>query len=232
VEISLDGGSTWTNATLSGSSWSYAWTPTAQGGYLVKARATDKAAWAEDVGAGIRLFYSDAKVIVTSHINNQYVTTPTQTITGIVIDTTLSSGTLTFNGTDIPLTITNGAFSQAVAFAEGVNTILVKAGGDSSGTITVRLDTIPPSGVVDLISKTHTIKTYSKDKVVTVSWKEATDATSGVDGYSIVWDTSPTTLPDTTKDIEEDVTTASSSSLADGISYYFHMRCTPKVVPI
>jgi hypothetical protein len=43
-----------------------------------------------------------------------------------------------------------------------------------------------------------------------------------------VWDTSPTTLPDTTKDIEEDVTTSSSSSLSDGISYYFHIRSVDK----
>jgi fibronectin type 3 domain-containing protein len=237
VEISLDGGATWAGTTLSGSSssssgakeWSYAWTPAAQGGYRVKTRATDAAGWVENVGAGILLFYTDAMVSITSPVDGQYVTTPNQTITGVVVDNTLTSGTLTFNGTNIPISITGGSFGQGIVLAEGNNTISVTAGGHSFGPIAVKLDTTPPTEVAGLTSTTHQIKTYSKEKVITVSWGAATDATSGLDGYSILWDTSPTTLPDTTKDIAGSVTSTSSSTLPDGIKYYFHIRSVDKV---
>lgn len=82
---------------------------------------------------------------------------------------------------------------------------------------------IKPKIVTDLQSTTHTTGECSKSPEITVQWSAAVDiGGSGLDGYSIIWDTKSDTLPDTTKDIE-DVTTATSSSLSDG-SYYFHIR--------
>jgi len=82
---------------------------------------------------------------------------------------------------------------------------------------------IQPETVTDLQSPTHSIGECFSNPEITVQWTAAVDTGgSGLDGYSIVWDTESDTLPDTTKDIE-DVTTVTSSSLSDGI-YYFHIR--------
>ncbi len=52
VEISTNGGTTWTAATGT-SSWSYNWTPPADGSYTIKSRAVDRATNAEVPGLGI-----------------------------------------------------------------------------------------------------------------------------------------------------------------------------------
>lgn len=84
-------------------------------------------------------------------------------------------------------------------------------------------DEIEPETVTGLQSTTHSIGECSSNPEIAVQWTAAVDTGgSGLDGYSIVWDTESDTLPDTTKDIE-DVTTVTSSSLSDG-SYYFHIR--------
>ena len=84
-------------------------------------------------------------------------------------------------------------------------------------------DAIKPETVTGLQSPTHSIGECSSNPKITAQWTAAVDTGgSGLDGYSIVWDTESDTLPDTTKDIE-DVTTVTSSSLSDG-NYYFHIR--------
>jgi hypothetical protein len=56
-----------------------------------------------------------------------------------------------------------------------------------------------------------------------MAWSGAFDQGSGVDGFSFGWDTTPTTTPDTVKDAEEGITTATSAPLPSG-TYYFHLR--------
>jgi hypothetical protein len=56
-----------------------------------------------------------------------------------------------------------------------------------------------------------------------VSWSGAFDFGSGIDGYSFTWDSSGTTVPDTTKDVEETVTHVTSAPFAPG-TYWFHLR--------
>ncbi len=51
VEISLDGGTTWQNATGT-SSWSFSWTPTVTGIYTVKSRGIDNTGNTETAGSG------------------------------------------------------------------------------------------------------------------------------------------------------------------------------------
>ncbi|GAH10333.1 unnamed protein product, partial [marine sediment metagenome] len=41
---------------------------------------------------------------------------------------------------------------------------------------------------------------------------------------SILWDTNPNTIPDSTKNIEQGSENTTSSALADGNSHYFHIR--------
>ncbi len=83
---------------------------------------------------------------------------------------------------------------------------------------------IPPSNPTSLSSPSHTPGTWSSSNTIQVSWSGAQDAESGLGGYSVVWDTSPTTLPDTTLDLGAAATGTTSPPLADGKAHYFHLR--------
>jgi len=101
---------------------------------------------------------------------------------------------------------------------------------DCSNSVTVNPpDTTPPTDPTDVHSTNHTVNTPSQDNTIDMAWTVAgsapgaTDAGSGVDGYSYQFSNSPTTVPDTTKDAEESAITTTSSVLADG-TWYFHLR--------
>ncbi|MFH1459663.1 MAG: PQQ-binding-like beta-propeller repeat protein [Candidatus Omnitrophota bacterium] len=104
---------------------------------------------------------------------------------------------------------------------------------NSSGIFTV--DSGIPGIVSGLSSTSHSnaISAWnnpqSRDNTVSVNWSPATDPESGVDGYSVLWDTNPTTLPNTTKDIEQTQTTVTSTALSDGTVHYFHIRSVDNV---
>jgi subtilisin family serine protease len=97
--------------------------------------------------------------------------------------------------------------------------------GDNAGnwSSTVHLgpfeiDTAAPTN--PSLSSTHT-SDWSSDRTVDAAWNGATDAASGVSGYSIEWSGNSTTSPD---QIQDTTTTASTSApLADG-SWWFHLR--------
>jgi len=97
-------------------------------------------------------------------------------------------------------------------------------GQESDYSNEVTTDNSPPGKVTNLSSSPDR-QTWSNDNTVTVSWTAADDGSlgSGVDGYSILWNTNPTTVPDTSKDIGA-VTTTTSAPLADGNSHWFHIR--------
>ncbi len=92
-----------------------------------------------------------------------------------------------------------------------------------SGPWEVTIDGTAPVNPT-VFSTSHTVSVWSTDTTVDLDISGATDNLSGVDGFSIVWDTNATTTPDTTKDIEEGTTSVTSSSLAAGDSHYFHLR--------
>ncbi|MFH1479102.1 MAG: YDG domain-containing protein, partial [Candidatus Omnitrophota bacterium] len=88
------------------------------------------------------------------------------------------------------------------------------------------VDETSPDAPGDLDSSTHTVDTWSNDNEVTITWSVAADPgdpSSGVDGYSYEWSASIDTVPDQVKDVEEDITSL-SSTLSDGIGHYFHIR--------
>jgi PASTA domain len=74
-----------------------------------------------------------------------------------------------------------------------------------------------------VISTSHTRGVQSQVKVVVVNWSGASDSGSGVDGFSYHWDTSPATVADSIKDVEESAASATSQPLSPG-TYYFHLR--------
>jgi hypothetical protein len=74
-----------------------------------------------------------------------------------------------------------------------------------------------------LASTSHTVGVPSTDRTVDVSFSSAPDSPAGVDGFSYEWSASPGTLPDATKDAEENADGTTSATLADG-SHWFHLR--------
>ncbi len=120
---------------------------------------------------------------------------------------------------------------------EGSRTIYFKASDDESNlegesgewSWQFYKDTVPPTDPTSVNSTSHTVSTWSSDNTVDISWIDATDATSLLDGYSVLWDTNTNTIPDQTKDIEESVQSANSTALVDGNSHYFHIRSVDNI---
>lgn len=75
-------------------------------------------------------------------------------------------------------------------------------------------------------STSHTLGVCSTDRTIDVRWPPASGVVGGgnIDGYSWSWSTSSTTIPDTTKEAEETVSSTTSPSLANSGSWYFHLR--------
>ncbi|MGQ9583277.1 MAG: M6 family metalloprotease domain-containing protein [Thermoplasmatota archaeon] len=88
---------------------------------------------------------------------------------------------------------------------------------------TIRLDQLPPVNPGSLSSPTHSASVWSRLALVTVRWSGASDAHSGVDGFSCLWDGSPSSLPDATKDCEGSASELNATMPADG-AWYFHIR--------
>ena len=85
-------------------------------------------------------------------------------------------------------------------------------------------DTAAPADPTNVVGD-RAVSTWSKDNTVTVTWTDSVDTGgSGLDGYSILWDTTSNTVPAATKNIENGVQTTTSAALADGNSHYFHIR--------
>jgi len=85
----------------------------------------------------------------------------------------------------------------------------------------INKDTSPPSNPTSFSSSPPT-GVWSSDNTVEVSWSGASDDCSGVYGYSRVWDTNPTTMPDEV--VDQTTTYCISFPLSTGNSWYFHIR--------
>jgi hypothetical protein len=95
---------------------------------------------------------------------------------------------------------------------------------DTLHTGNLRFESTPPTNPTNLTSPTHTPGVLCTANRIQVTWSGANDVGSGVAGYSIVWDTTPSTLPDTILDLPATTQHATSPPLPDGRSYYFHLR--------
>lgn len=86
------------------------------------------------------------------------------------------------------------------------------------------LDVTAPNAPV-LYDDSHETQTWSDDNTID-GHLQAFDniGGSGLDGFSIVWDTVADTVPDEALDMESEQTTFTSPTLADGASHYVHVR--------
>jgi hypothetical protein len=80
-------------------------------------------------------------------------------------------------------------------------------------------DNTSPSNPTSVTSD-HTTSVWSSDGGIRMSWSGASDSSSGVRGYSILFDHAASTTPDTTMDT---AALSYSTDLSDGI-WYFHIR--------
>jgi hypothetical protein len=87
------------------------------------------------------------------------------------------------------------------------------------------IDTTPPTSVKMLMSGSHVAGQWSNNEAIEINWQPPEDATSGIKGYSILWDYSANTLPDESMDIAS-VTSITSPPLESSSEqfYYFHIR--------
>ena len=87
---------------------------------------------------------------------------------------------------------------------------------------TIKIDVTPPTIPTSLTSSDHTVNVWSNDNTISINWSGATDATSGLYAYSVLFDQNPTTLPDPA--FSTGGTAFVSSALADGANWYAHVR--------
>lgn len=85
-------------------------------------------------------------------------------------------------------------------------------------------ETSMPTNPTKLRSRSHTPGIWSASNEVQVTWSGAGDQGGGIAGYSIVWDTSPNTLPDTVSELGATAQGTTSPPLPDGQNLYFHLR--------
>ena len=89
-------------------------------------------------------------------------------------------------------------------------------------TAYMNIDSAAPSAISGLASSTHPTQTaWYANNTPAFSWSAASDATSGLAGYSYVLDQTSGTIPSTT--VNTTATAVSFPSHADG-TWYFHLR--------
>jgi hypothetical protein len=81
-----------------------------------------------------------------------------------------------------------------------------------------------PTNPTKLKSRSHKPGVWSASNEVRVTWSLAGDQGGSVAGYSIVWDASPDTLPDTISELGAAAQGTTSPPLPDGQNLYFHLR--------
>jgi immune inhibitor A len=95
-------------------------------------------------------------------------------------------------------------------------------------TTYLHFDNVAPNNPNSVTSPTHASSTWSNLSVIKAQWSGASDAESGVDGYSFLWDQNANTLPDAVRDCDSSTAANTTGQLADG-TYYFHIRTVDKV---
>lgn len=100
------------------------------------------------------------------------------------------------------------------------------AGNISPGTLhygPFRVDRVPP-GAPSVTASSPPSQTWSNASAITLNLTPAIDPGSGLDGYSLVWDSAPATQPDATKEIGN-VTSVSLNITANAVmTWYAHLR--------
>jgi hypothetical protein len=93
----------------------------------------------------------------------------------------------------------------------------------TTATFTIRVDVTAPTAPATVTSSPQVPGVPSPNRNVTATWSAGTDATSGVKGYSVVFNNASGTAADTSVDVPATQTSYTSASLSDG-TWWFHVR--------
>ncbi len=135
------------------------------------------------------------------------------------------------SGTTVPQIITAAAVPFGQDSGPGALNRIKFSISDLAGNVgessvyNVAIDTVLPQNPTNVTCPNHAPYTWSALSQVTCQWSGATDAASGVDGYNIDVDQSPSTLP---APVFETSSTDFSMPLSDGSSWYVHVRTVDK----
>jgi len=226
MRFSLDGGATWSGSV------SYAATqavtlPGTDGTKTVTMRFTDAAGNVSDRSDTIVLDTTQPTGTISANDGATYTTTLSVTLTNAVTDATALEMRFSGNGGSTWSTWEAYASTKsgiAIPAGDGTKTLLGEF-RDAAGNVRQLSDTIvvdqtgPAMGAVT--SASHAIETswYANQNPL-LAWL-ATDAVSGVAGYTWTIDTNATTAAPMIG--ESDTTSTSYSALADGV-WYIHVR--------
>jgi hypothetical protein len=92
---------------------------------------------------------------------------------------------------------------------------------DWSDVFLVEVDDTEPNNPTSMWSTSHSIYSWLNDSTISMAWSGASDSGSGVQGYGVYWNESPDSIPGQVIDTYTEGYT--SSPLADGSSWYFHL---------
>ena len=238
-EYTIDGGSTWQPAVVTGTMPSFTCLATgiaaANGRALrLNMRATSDGGTAQ--GTALSVTVDAVPPTGSVKINNNAAWTRLPTVT-LALTATDASGVAAMCISNTPSSCTGWQpFAHAKTWTlspgDGLKVVSVwlrdRVGNTTAGPIQgqIVLDTTAPGNPTSLTSSSHALSTWSADRTVAIQWGGATDGGSGVSGYSLRWDRVPTTIPDAVADTT--ALTATSPSLADGANQYIHLRTVDK----
>ena len=100
------------------------------------------------------------------------------------------------------------------------------AGNWASGAATfgpIDIDASSPTNP-SIESVSHESRVWNSNDTIDISYSGADGGTSGLAGYDIVWDARSKTIPSGPVNVTPDITNVTSPPLADGNSWYFHLR--------
>jgi|CXWL01.1.fsa_nt_gi CSLREA domain-containing protein len=149
-----------------------------------------------------------------------------QVFLGDLVVATAGPGTLSFS-----VLLTPGQPGGWSVSATAIDEVTGETSELSSCQLVTALESTPPTNPT-LSSSTHVVGTWSSSSFIAVQWTGAADEPggSGLAGYSIVWDSSPSTTPDTVIEIPHTSDPDGvGASHADGSSHYFHLRTCDNV---
>jgi len=163
VEVSTDGGATWSVASGT-SSWSFQWTPGPDGSHNIKSRATDNAGNVEAPGPGVNVTVdaTPPSSTITSPIAGELIGgLQNYTVEGTASDGTGSGVSVVEVSTDGGQTWNAAAGTASWSYswalpADGAYTVISRAADIAGNTeapgpgVLVTVDTTPPAGSISL----------------------------------------------------------------------------------
>ena len=233
-EYTIDGGGTWQPAAVTGAMPTFTCTASgiaAASGRVLRLdmRATSGGGTAQ--GASVQVTVDALPPTGSLKINNSAAWTRVAAVT-LALTTTDASGVaaMCISNTAACTAWQSFASSKPWTLAPGDGSKVVsvwlrdRVGNTTGAPIQgqIVMDSTAPGNPISVTSSSHAVSTWSSHRTVAIQWAGATDAGSGVSGYSLRWDRVPSTLPDTT--VDTTALTATSPALPDGANNYVHLR--------